>query len=321
MGFLKRRALTYLSVLLVSVNLDFFLPRLAPSNAAELLAAGSKLPYKEATLIAHRLGLNTPLPTQYYLYLKNIFLTWPPYFGSSYQYYPTTVTDLFFSRLGWTLLLIIPSFLIASLLAYLLAAAGTLRPAGKFETGTIYSSILLQGLPPFWIAMVFLWVFAVRLHLVPMFGAANLNASGLNLGLSILQHSLLPILVLSISLLGEDYLLLRASTVEVLKTDYVTSAKARGLSDRRISFDYILRNSLIPFVSLTSFSVASLISRVVVIESVFGYPGVGDLLVDATFNRDFPVLVGSFFFITILTVIGGMMGDVVLLKLDPRLRG
>lgn len=320
MGYFRRRMLTYASVLLVALNLDFFLPRLAPGNAAELLAAGSKLPSKEAALITKRFGLDTPIPVQYYLYLKNIFATWPPYFGISYQFYPSTVTSLFFDRLGWTLLLIISSFIVASTLAYLLTAAGALRPKGKLETASIYSSILLHSFPTFWTAMLFLWIFAVQLHLVPMFGASSLTATGLDSVLSIIEHNILPILVLSLSLLGEDYLLLRASTIEVIHSDYVTSAKTRGLSDRVIAFGYIMRNSLLPFVSLSSFSVASLISRVIVVENVFGYPGVGDVLVDATFNRDFPVLVGSFFFITILTVVGGIIGDVILLKLDPRLR-
>ena len=94
----------------------------------------------------------------------------------------------------------------------------------------------------------------------------------------------------------------------------------RGLTDRVVATGYILRNSLLPFVSILTFSMASLISRVVLVEAVFGYPGVGDLIVDAIQNRDYPVLQGSLFFVVLMVIIGGLIGDLILVRLDPKIR-
>ena len=138
--------------------------------------------------------------------------------------------------------------------------------------------------------------------------------------LSIIWHADLTVVTLAVSLYGESYILLRGSMQQVLKSDFVLAAKTRGLRDRVVASNYILRNSLLPLVSVLSFSVASLISRIVLVESVFGYPGVGDLIVDAIGGRDYPVLEGSLFYLTLMVIIGGIIGDLILVRLDPSLR-
>jgi peptide/nickel transport system permease protein len=125
---------------------------------------------------------------------------------------------------------------------------------------------------------------------------------------------------LGLSIFGESYLLLRGSTQEVLKSDYVLAARSRGLHDRTIASGYILRNSMLPLISIMSFSLASLISRLVLVEAVFGYPGIGDLLIDAVRLHDFPVIEGTLFYVTVMVILGGLLGDLLLLRIDPRLR-
>ena len=169
--------------------------------------------------------------------------------------------------------------------------------------------------------MVLLWVFAVSLGWFPQFGSVDIK---LNFGLdylgSVLSHAILPIIALSLSIFGESYLLLRGSSQEVLRSDYVLAAKSRGLGDRMLASVYILRNSLLPLVSIITFSLASLISRVVLVEAIFSYPGIGDLIVDAVRLHDYPVIEGSLFYLTVMVIIGGLVGDFLLLRLDPRLR-
>ncbi len=321
MHFFQRRIVTYIFMFIVMVNLIFILPRLVPGNAAQILASGSKVPVTQEKLLEARLGIDQPLYLQYALYLKNIFATWPPYFGVSFDYYPSTVTSLFLSRIGWTLILILSSFAISVLMAYVTATFSSLRRGGKFDFGSLYSAIALNSTPIFWIGMILLWTFAVALRWFPLFGSVGFNpGTGVNYALSIIWHSILPVVALSLSLYGESYILLRGSIQEVLKSDFVLAAKTRGLRDRIISQSYILRNSLLPLVSVLSFSVASLISRVVLVESVFGYPGLGDLIVDSVGGRDYPVLEGSLFYLTLMVIFGGLIGDLALLKLDPALR-
>lgn len=321
MRYLLRRILTYVVIMVVILNLDFALPRLIPGNAAEILAASSRVPQQALAVLNARFGLNQPLFVQYFLYLKGIFLTWPPFFGLSYQFYPLTVTNLFFTRLPWSLLLIATSFALALFIAYMVSSFSSLRRGGKLEVSSLYTSIFFHATPVYWTAMVLLWIFAVDLHWFPIFGNISaLPGSGLSYASSVITHAVLPVVALTASMFGEVYLVLRGSTQRVLKTDYVTAAKTRGLSEGVIARNYILRNSLLPLISILTFSLASIISRLILVEAVFGYAGIGDLLVDAVVNRDYPVLEGSLFYITLLVVAGGLVGDLLLIRFNPRLK-
>ncbi len=319
MDFFKRRLIISILVFFVALNLDFFLPRLVPGNAAQIFASGTKLPAKEVLLLDQRFGLNQPLYIQYYLYFKGIF-SWPPYFGVSFNYYPTTVTSLILGRLPWTILLVVTSFFLSFEIHYILAAISSLRRGGKFEFASLYGSILFWSTPAFWIGMILIWVFSITLGWLPVFGNSAFNpGSGLSYIGSVAVHAILPILTLTAVVFGQNYFVLRGAAQEALKSDYVLTAKSRGLKDRTIAFGYVLRNSLLPVVSLLGYSLASLISAVVLVESVFGYSGIGDLIVDGIFNRDYPVLEGTFFYMTLIVIIGGLIGDFILLRLDPRL--
>jgi peptide/nickel transport system permease protein len=320
LDFIKRRILTSIVVFFVAINLDFFLPRLAPGNAAEIFAGGTKLPSNAVKLLDIRFGLNQPLYVQYYLFFKGIF-SWPPYFGVSFNYYPITVTKLISERLPWTLLLIASSFFLSFYISYMLAAISSSRRGGKFEFGSLYTSIFFWSTPAFWIGMILIWVFAVSLGRLPVFGNIGFDpGTGMSYVKSVIIHAILPVITLTSVVFGQNYFVLRGAAQQSLKSDYVLTAKSRGLRQRTIAFGYVLRNSLLPVVSLLGYSLASLLSAVVLVESVFGYSGVGDLIVDAIINRDYPVLEGTFFYLTLIVIIGGLIGDFVLLKLDPRLR-
>jgi peptide/nickel transport system permease protein len=316
--YLVRRVIIYVVVIIVVFNLDFILPRLAPGNAVQINTPTVNTATR-VSLMEQVFGLNLPVWTQYTNYVSNVFLHWPPNFGFSYFYYPTTVMDLFLSKITWTLLLILSSLCIAFVMAYLLAARSSLSRGGKFEFGAVYTSILFRSMPVFWTAMVLFWVFIVWLKWLP-WGNACAGCTGIDYVLSGLYHTVLPVFALALATFGEQYLILRGSVQEVLKSEYVLAARTRGFRDRVIAFGYIIRNSLLPLVSVLSFSIAQLISMSVLVEAVFGFNGVGDLLVDAVAKRDYPVLQGGLFMITLIIVAGGLIGDLVLVRLDPRLR-
>jgi peptide/nickel transport system permease protein len=321
LDFLRRRIVTSIVVFVVVLNLDFILPRLAPGNAAEILAAGSKVPAAAIALLEQRFGLNQSVYVQYELYLKGIFLSWPPDFGVSYGYYPATVTQLFFLRVGWSLLLLLCSLAVGIAFAYAAAAVTSLRRGGTFEKAVLQISVLVNSTPIFWSALGLLWIFSITLGWFPLYGSVSFDTtSSLSFVISVTEHAILPVATLGLSIFGESYLLLRGSTQEVLKSDYVLAARSRGLLDRTIASGYILRNSMLPLISIMSFSLASLISRLVLVEAVFGYPGIGDLLIDAVRLHDFPVVEGTLFYLTVMVIVGGLLGDLLLLRVDPRLR-
>ena len=218
------------------------------------------------------------------------------------------------------MLLILSSLALGITIAYFATRITSTRRGGRLEAAILYAAIALNSTPIFWIAMLLLSIFSVYLGWFPLFGNVDPSiSSGVGYYVSVIRHAVLPILTLSGALFGESYLLLRGSVQEVLRSDYVVAAKSRGLRDKIISSRYVLRNSLLPLISVMSFSLASLISRVVLVEAVFGYPGLGDLIVDAVGGRDYPVLTGSFFFLTMIILAGGLIGDYLLTKMDPRL--
>jgi peptide/nickel transport system permease protein len=326
LNYLLRRVLTYLGVLIAVSQLDFILPRLAPGDPALFVTpygintTGSDARIQAITIL---LGLNKPVWTQYAIYMKNVFATWPPYFGVSFQYFPTPVSQLFFSRIGWTMLLIAGGLVLSIVVSALLAAYSSIARGGKAEVASVYTSILFQSTPIYWSAVILLLVFGATLHWVPNFGNVNPTIhAGFNIAYiqSVLAHAILPIVILAASMFGEMYLIMRGTAQDVLKSDYVIAAKTRGLRKNTIAFAYILRNSILPLVSVLSFSLAGIIGRVVLIEAIFGYNGVGDMLVDGAVNHDYPVLEGSLFLLMLFIIAGGLIGDIILVRIDPRLR-
>jgi peptide/nickel transport system permease protein len=321
MNFIKKRIITSILAFFAVINLDFIIPRLVPGNAALILAAGSMLAPAQVAALTKRFGLDKPITDQYVIYLQGIFTHWPPDFGNSYQYWPQPVTTLISQRLPWTLLLIVTSIILASSISFFLAGYSSVRRGGKLELASVYSSIFLWAIPAFWVGMILIWVFAVSLGWLPVFGNLGFNnGTGLKYALAVLSHAILPIITLVLTIFGVNYILLRGASQQVLQSDYVLAAKIRGIKSRVIAFGYIVRNSLLPLVSLLGFSMASIISAVIPIESVFGYSGVGDLFLDGITHRDIPVLEASFFYLTIVVIAFALIGDLLLLQLDPRLR-
>jgi len=323
MRFIVRQVVKSAVAFLVVLNLDFFLPRFIPGNAADVLAAGySGVPVQVVKSITERLGLGQPLLTQYSLYLQGVFTNWPPYFGVSSTFYPYTATYLVWLRMPFTLALIAASFLLATLVSYFLATFSALRRGGKFEFGSMYLSIIFWATPPFWMGLLLIWIFGVILKWLPVFGTSAFTSTSTGgYLLSVGVHLILPVATLAAATFGFQYLILRGTYQEVLKSDFVLAAKARGLKDRMIATKYVLRNSMLPLISLLGYTISFMVSTAVFVEFVFGYNGVGDLLVDGILQRDYAILEAGFFYIALLVIVFSIMGDILLLKLDPRLRG
>ena len=314
----------YIIIFIVVLNLAFILPRLLPGNFAQvsdLSFAQSQDFQQYQNQVEARLGLNQSMSYQYIAFLKGMFLTWPPYLGVSFLYYPETVTNLVATRLPWTMLLILSSLAIALGIMFLVGGYTATRRGSFVETLAQYISVAVHSTPIFWVAMIMVWVLGVDAKWFPVFGNVGVTVHGTaNYLISVVWHAVLPVASLSLAIFGEHYLLLRGSIQEVLQSDYVLAAKGRGLKQRLIATRYILRNSLLPLVSILSFSIAKIIGLVILVEKVFGYPGLGDLIVDAISGRDYPVLQGSLFYFTLIVILGGLIGDFIMVRLNPNLR-
>ncbi len=321
MNFLQRRIVVSIVAFIVVLHLNFLLPRLLPGSAADIFASSFRLPQLAVQAITVRLGLNQPMYVQYVLYLKGIFTNWPPYFGVSYQYYPTPVTDLIAYRLPWTLLLLVTSFFLAFFISYLLVGSTATKRGSRSEQLSVYTSIFFWSTPAFWIGLGLIWIFGVYVHWLPTYGNIDPGISSpVAIVESIGVHIILPLVTLTAVVYGQNYVILRGAAQQILRSDYVIAARARGLRERLIGFRYIVRNSLLPLIALLGYSVANLISAIIFVEYVFAYQGIGDLLVDGILNRDYPVLEGSFFYITVIVIILAFVGDALMFRIDPRLK-
>jgi peptide/nickel transport system permease protein len=209
------------------------------------------------------------------------------------------------------------SFVLAALLAFPLGVGGALRPGGAFDRLGTAASFAGLAMPAFWLGLTLQMVFAVRLGLLPVSGTETVGASSLG---DHLLHLILPSFVLAFRNVASWSRYLRGSLREALGADYVRTARAKGLTERRVVGVHALRNALIPVVSMMALGLADLFSGAVITETIFAWPGIGRLFVQAMFARDYPVLMGILLMGSFVVVAFNLVADVVYGVLDPRIR-
>ena len=316
--FIARRLVQAVPTVLVIVVINFFLLHFAPGDAADVLAgeAGSATPEYMADLRA-RFGLDQPLTVQLLIYLKNI-LTLD--LGYSFRHNQPVLT-LILDRLGPTLLLMATTLIISvsvGVLLGLLAATG-LR---KWRDNIISVLALVSyATPLFWLGLMLIIVFSIQLDWLPTSGMETIGAfnEGWDRVVDIARHLVLPAVTLSLFYLAVYTRLMRAAMLEQAGMDYVTTARAKGLSERRIAFGHVLRNALLPVITVAGIQTGGLIGGSVVVETIFGWPGLGLLAFQSLFARDLNLLFGIFFLSACLVVVVNVLVDLIYALLDRRI--
>ena len=318
LAYVGRRLVQALPIVLAIVVVNFFLLQLAEGDAATVLAgeAGSATPEYVAQLRA-KFGLDQPLLVQLGLYLKNVAML---DLGYSFRH-DQPVLDLVLDRLGPTLILMTATILIAVGFGILLGvvAAATL---GTWKDNLVsVLALLAYATPLFWIGLMLIVVFSIRLGWFPSSGMESIAMfyEGWERVLDIAHHLVLPAITLSLFYLALYTRLMRASMLEQAGMDYVTTARAKGLSERRIMVGHVLRNAMLPVLTMAGVQVGALIGGSVVVESVFGWPGLGLLAYEALFARDLNLLLGIFLLSALLVVAVNLIVDLLYVLLDPRI--
>ena len=318
LGYILRRLLQAVPVVLAIVIINFLLLQLAEGDAADVLAgeAGSATPEYLAQIRA-KFGLDQPVYVQLLVYMKNIITLDLAY--SFRQEMP--VWELIVQRLGPTLLLMVTTLLISvgvgSLLG-LLAAVGL----NTWRDNLISVFALVSyATPLFWIGLMFMVVFSIRLDWLPTSGLETIGAfyEGWDRVRDIAWHLILPAMTLSLFYLAAYTRLMRASMLEQAGMDYVVTARAKGLTQRQITYRHVLRNALLPVVTVAGVQIGGLLGGSVIVESVFAWPGLGLLAFDALFSRDLNLLLGIFFVSACLVIAVNLLVDVLYTFLDPRI--
>lgn len=311
---------TYGLVLAVAVTLNFALPRLAPGDPLDYVVG----PELEALSAAQQqrlrveLGLHGSLPEQYARYLADLARG---DLGVSLRY-ARPVSTILMERIPWSVLLVTPAFVLGFLLAVALGLVAARRRGRWPDIGLLSGTQLLDSLPVFWIAMVLLTVFAVQLGWFPSFGAVPLTEPEPIWAriLAIAHRLVLPTIAMVLGSLGHTFLLTRGSMIATLGEDYITMAEAKGLSPRRVTYRHALRNALLPLYTHLALSLGGIFGGAVLVETVFGYPGVGRMLFEAVASRDYPLLQGGFLLTIATVVLANFVADVTYPLVDPRVR-
>ncbi len=308
-----------IALILAVVVLNFFLLQLAPGDMAEVLAGEAGGASQEVLdNIRATYGLDKPLIVQLGNYLGKAV---QGDLGHSF-YYNTSVSSLILRRLGPTLLLVITSIVIAILLGTLLGVLASRKPDGFFSGVITVLSLVGYSMPVFWTAMMLILLLAWVVPVFPISGMQSIiTKDGFwQQALDIAYHLVLPAVTLSIIYLAQYSRLARASMLEVLNSDFVRTARAKGLVERKVIFKHALRNAILPIITIAGLQFGGVISGAVLVETVFNWPGLGTLAFDSILRRDHPTLLGILLFSATLVIIANLITDFCYQIADPRIK-
>lgn len=318
LNFVLRRLLQGLAVLLLIAVMNFLLVHAAPGDPATLLA-GESGAADEVFLqqLRERFDLDKPLPVQLATYLGQLVQL---DLGLSYRQ-QAPVLDLILERLPATLLLTGSAFVLSLALGVSLGVWASTRVGTWKDSAISVLSTVFYATPLYWLALLAVLVFAVWLQWLPAFGYQTVGAGyeGMARALDVARHLLLPTLVLSMFYMAIYARMTRASMLEVASQDFVKTARAKGLAPGRVLRAHVLRNALLPVVTLAGLQAGAMVGGAVLIETVFAWPGIGRLLFDALSQRDYSLLLGTFLVTAALAVAFNVITDVVYTLVDPRI--
>ena len=312
------RILRSVLIVVAIAALNFGIVHLAPGDVADVLAgeSGAASPEFIADLRT-RFGLDKPLWEQFVIYMAQI-----AQFDLGYSFrFSRPVAGLVFERLPATLMLMIPTLLLAFIVGSTLGVAAA-RRAGKWSDAAIsIAALFFYAMPIFWIGVMMVVLFSVKLGWLPTGGMVTIGAdlSGLPLVLDIARHMVMPVVALSLFHTAFYARLMRASMLEIFTQDFVTTARAKGLGETRIVYKHVLRNALLPVVTVLGLHVANLLGGAVLVETVFAWPGLGRLAFDSVLSRDVNLLLGILLCSSILVVLTNLTIDALYRLLDPRI--
>ncbi len=316
-GRLLRRLAQSIILILLLVVFNFFLIHIAPGDPVNYLA-GQSGDEQYFALIRAKFGLDQPFLTQLWVYLSGVMRGDLGYSLSHQQ----PVLAVILARLPATLILVIPAIVIAAVLGIVLGVESARRPDSAFDRVINTFALLGHSLPSFSIGMLLLLLFSLQLGLFPAQGAtsANQDLSGLAYVADFISHLALPCLTLVIVQLAQILRLTRAEMINVLDENYVTAARAKGVGETRLLYVHALRNALIPVVTVIGSDFGMLLSGAVLVETVFAYPGLGRLMLEAIAARDYPILLGLLITTSAGVAVANFVTDTAYPMIDPRIR-
>lgn len=307
------------ALLFAVVLMNFLLLHAAPGDVAEAIAGATGGATKEGLDEIRRLyGLDQSLPQQFAIYVGRLVRG---DLGTS-VYFNAPVVELIAQRIGPTALLVLTSLAIAFCVGTLLGVMAARNPSGLVSQFVSIASLVGYAAPVFWTGIVLILVFASWFPLFPAQGMTDpRTAPGLfQQMLDVLRHLVLPAATLASVYLAQYSRLSRTSMIEALGADYVRTARAKGVSERIVVYKHALRNAILPLVTVAGVQVGHLLAGAVLVETVFGWPGMGRLAYESILRRDAPLMLGILFCSALLVILANLATDLLYGLIDPRIR-
>ena len=320
-SYILKRVAYGLILMLCVVVLNFLLIRLAPGDPAVVIA-GEMGGATEEMLeqIREEYGLNKPILTQLAIYIGNVATG---DLGESF-FFNKPVAELISQRIGPTILLVIVAQLLSIFLGVFLGVLAARKPNGVMSAFVSVFATIGYAVPVFWTGIMLIILFSSVLPIFPVEGMQSVrlrDAPWYVQTIDVAHHLVLPAFTLAVIYLAQYARLSRASMLEVLGSDYIRTARAKGASERTVLFHHALRNAALPILTVAGLQFGNLISGALLVETVFNWPGMGRLAFDSILRRDYPTIMGVLFFASAMVVVANLLTDLSYRLADPRLRG
>ena len=311
--FVVRRLLSAIPLLLGVAVLSFVFSQVMPGGPETLFGRGGRMTEEQLANIRSKMGLDEPVYVQLYKWLGNLA---QGDLGTSYTRH-RPVTDVIWEVFPNTVLLMTTGLVVAMFFSLLFGVFAALRQYGLFDGITSFISYFGLAMPVFWFGLMLQILFAVKLGWLPAAGMHSAGEDGL---WDLAQHLVLPGITIAIGSIAGWSRYLRSSVIESMEQDFVRTARAKGVKERTVVVSHVLRNALIPFVTVAAIDIPLYLTGAVLTETVFSWPGMGRLFYDSLTVRDYPVLMGIVILGAVLIVLGNLIADLIYGLLDPRIK-
>jgi peptide/nickel transport system permease protein len=318
---MTRRFIEFGITFFLAISINFFLPRLVPGDPIKLIAgsAAPQLGKERVEALRAQYGLDKPLHEQYVIYLKQLARG---DLGMSFRYSGgRTVVEVLTENFRWTMLLVVTSLILALLIGSALGIWSATRRGDPLDLGMLGGVYVLRSIPPFWSAMLLIPILAIQLRLFPVGDSYSIpRLEGWENVKDVARHAAMPVMVLTLAYIPTAFSIMRASMFGIMESDFIRTARAKGVRNIWVVLKHGLRNALLPVLTSFMIDLGQLLGGVTVIEAVFNYRGIGNMMFEAVKSRDYPLLQGGFLLFTVTILVLNIITEFIYPYLDPRLR-
>lgn len=307
-----KRLISIIPMLFFISIVSFLLMKLAPGDPLQAYITPQMSP-DDIERIRQSMGLDQPNIVQYFKWLANAITGNLGYSMISHR----PVIDVIMERIPNTLLITVTALMLSILIAIPTGLYSGYKKNSIIDNILNIISYVGISIPSFWFAIILIYIFSVKLHLLPSIG---MRSAGVNTTIDLIKHMIMPVIVLSYYNLCVFTRYIRSSTIGQLREDYVLTQRAYGATTKEILFKHVLKNTLLPVITIFAMALPQLITGAFITETIFGWPGMGQLGVNAIFGYDYPVVMGITMFSSLMLILGNLVADILYQVIDPRIR-